>query len=159
MKTKIFALGFGAAASLLISSGCASMVPKPEISASRLSGADLSALKTFYIAYEKQPTERQTRTLKAVEAAVGAHGSVSMGPQSAMPADTDCRVVVKGHWFWDLGWYQLKVEVSLYNARTGVLLGTGSSRRADPSLRREPEFMANEVVDAIYRGAERDRLP
>ena len=133
------------------------MMPKPEISANHSLGADLSKVKKFYIAYDKEPNERHARTLRAVQASLASRGTAGMGLGSAMPPDTECKVVVEDHWFWDVHWYQLKLEISLFDARTGALLGSGSSRRADPSLRRGPEFMANEVLDAIYRAPELPR--
>jgi hypothetical protein len=145
---------FLASVLIVLCCGCASMVPKPEISATRSLGADLGKLKKFYIAYDKEPNERHARTLRAVQTSLASRGTAGMGMPSGMPPDTECKVVVRDHWFWDLQWYQLKLEISLFDPHTGALLGSGSSQRADPSLRRGPEFMANEVLDAIYRAPE-----
>jgi hypothetical protein len=143
----------------VILSGCAT--PQPEKHAERY--ADLTSLRKYYVTSEKPPqnlNERQRKTLKAVEDAVAGRGhTVGSGDVVAMPADTECKVVVEDHWFWDMGWYLLKLDIKLVDARNGTSLGWGWVRRAHPSLRRQPAFMANELLDDINQSLVTGKAP
>ena len=133
-----------------LTTGC--VAPKPELSIQNPT-VDLGGLKTFYVARDdeaKAQDEDHLRTLRAVQEALTAHGlPATSGLLSAMPADTGCKVLVHDHWFWDLQWYLLSLDIKFYDSRSGACLASGFCRRAAPVLRRPPEFIANEVIEAI----------
>jgi hypothetical protein len=118
---------------------------------------DLSTLKKFYVSRDdesKAQNERHQQALHAVQEALTDHGlPATSGPQSAMPADTECKVLVHDRWFWDTYWYLLDLNIQLYDAHSGKLLAAARSRRAAPEFRRSPEFMANELVESLSPGS------
>jgi hypothetical protein len=137
--------------------GCAVNEPlKPEIS-TQSPTADLSGLKKFYVACDNDAGaqgERHVEGLKAVQDVLTDHGMpATSGLLSAMPADTGCKVIIHEHWFWDVRWYLLSLDIKFYDARSGALLASGHDRRAHPTIRRSPEFMANELIEAIFPAA------
>ncbi len=146
MKNLLCPLFLGA----LLAAGCAT--PKPELSVQNPK-AELSGLKTFYVSRDdeaKPQDEHHSQTLGAVQVALTGHGlPATSGLLSAMPADTGCKVMIHDHWFWDLQWYLLSLDMKFYDAHSGQLLASGFCRRAAPAIRRSPEFMANELVEAI----------
>ena len=76
--------------------------------------------------------------------------TATSGLESAMPADTECKVIIHDHWFWDTYWYLLSLDIKFYDAHSGTLLASGHDQRAGPETRRTPEFMANELIEALY---------
>ncbi len=137
-----------------LASGCATNeLPKPEIS-TQSATADLSRLKHFYVSRDDESgaqDEKHLRGLRAVQEALTDHGMpATSGPLSAMPADTECKVVIHDKWFWDYDWYLLSLDIKFYDARSAALLASGHDRRAHPTIRRSPEFMANELTEAIF---------
>ena len=117
----------------------------------------MSGLKTFYVSRDdeaKAQDEKHVRALHAAQEALTGHGyPATSGLLSAMPADTQCKVIIHDRWFWDLEWYLLSLDIKFYDARSGALLASGHSRRAHPTLRRSPDFMANELIEAIFPAA------
>jgi hypothetical protein len=137
-----------------LTTGCATNeLPKPEINAQNIKG-DFSGLKKYYVARDDEAgaqDDKHLRALHAVQEALTDHGMpATSGLLSAMPADTDCKVIIHDKWFWDTYWYLLTLDVKFYDARSGALLASGSDRRALPAIRRDPEFMANELIEAIF---------
>lgn len=135
--------------------GCATRViaPKPELAA-QLPIINMSGMKKFYVVHDVEAgrqDDKHLRSLHAVEQALTDHGMpATSGLVSAMPGDTDCKVVIQDHWFWDTYWYLLSLDLKFYDARSGNLLASGHERRAPPVMRRTAEFMANEVVEAVF---------
>ena len=135
--------------------GCATqvIVPKPELAA-QLPVVNMSGMKKFYVVHDVEAgrqDDKHFRSLHAVQEALTDHGMpATSGLLSAMPGDTDCKVVIQDHWFWDTYWYLLSLDIKFYDAHSGNLLASGHERRAPPVMRRTPEFMANEVVEAVF---------
>ena len=139
-----------------LTTGCATnhnQLPKPEIS-TQSPRADLSGLKKFYVSRDDEAgtqDEKHFLGLHAVQDVLTDHGMpATSGLLSAMPADTGCKVIIHDHWFWDLQWYLLSLDIKFYDVHSGAVLASGHSRRAAPVLRRPPEFMANELIEAIF---------
>ncbi len=134
--------------------GCATNeLPKPEISTQNIRG-DFSGLKKYYVSRDDEAgaqDENHLRALHAVQESLTDHDmKATSGLLSAMPADTDCKVIIHDKWFWDTYWYLLTLDIKFYDAHSGALLASGHDRRALPAIRRDPEFMANELVEAIF---------
>jgi hypothetical protein len=135
--------------------GCATrvIVPNPELAAQK-PAVNMSGMKKFYVVHAEEAgrqDDKHLRSLHAVELALTDHGfSAASGLVSAMPSDTDCKVVIRDHWFWDTYWYLLSLDLKFYDARSGNLLASGLENRAAPVMRRTAEFMADEVVEAVF---------
>jgi len=150
---KLFCPLFMSACLTWLTTGCATNeLPKPEIT-TQSPTADLSQLKHFYASRDDEAgaqDEKHLRGLHAVQEALTDHGMpATSGLLSAMPANTECKVIIHDKWFWDTYWYLLSLDVKFYDTRSGALLASGSDRRALPAIRRDPEFMANELIEAI----------
>lgn len=144
-----------AALLVCLAPGCATraFVPRPDLSAQPPT-VNMNGMRKFYVAHEEEAgrqDDRHLRSLHAVERALTDHGfPAASGLISAMPTDTDCKVLIQDHWFWDTYWYLLSLDVKFYDARSGNLLASVRERRAPPVMRRSSEFMANEVVEAVF---------
>jgi hypothetical protein len=128
-------------------------LPKPEISVQHPT-AELNRLKKFYVVRDEEKgaqDEKHLRGLHAVQNVLTDNGmQATSGLLSAMPVDTEYKVVIHDKWFWDTYWYLLSLDIKFYDVHSGRLLASGYSRRAPPPIRRSPETMANEVFDAIF---------
>ena len=139
-----------------LTTGCATnhnQLPKPEIS-TQSPRADLSGLKKFYVSRDDEAgtqDEKHFLGLHAVQDVLTDHGMpATSGLLSAMPTDTECKVIIHDKWFWDVHEYLLSLDIKFYDAHSGALLASGHDRRAHPTIRRSPEFMANELIEAIF---------
>ena len=135
---------FGLFLLLFLVTGCS------QVSGSTTPGVTLSRYRTFYIVRDKQ-----TDATDAMQKALSMRGFiVTTGPESSLPAGTDCKVLVRDHWTWDMTMYLLELQVDVLDPRTGALYAQGRSYH--PSLeRKDAETMANEVVEKIFGSAEK----
>ena len=134
-----------------LTTGCASIQPGITTQSPMV---DMKGLKKFYVARDDEAgvqDEKHLKTLRAVQEALTGHGfPATSGLQSAMPADTDCKVIIHDKWFWDLEWYLLYLDIKFYDARSGKLLASGHDCRSAPVTRRDLDFMANELIEAVF---------
>lgn len=134
-----------------LSTGCASI--QPGIT-TQTPTVHMSGLKKCYVSRDDEAgaqDEKHLKTLHAVQEALTEHGfPATSGLQSAMPTDTECKVIIHDKWFWDMEWYLLYLDIKFYDARSGKLLASGHDVRSAPITRRSPEFMANELIEAIF---------
>jgi hypothetical protein len=133
-----------------LTTGCESIKPGVAV---KYPTVDMSKFKTFYVARDDDSdaqNERHVRTLHAVQDALADHGmAATSGMQSAIPANTDCKVIIHDKWFWDLSWYLLYLDIKFYDARSGQLLASAHDVRSAPGDRRDPDYMANEALESI----------
>jgi hypothetical protein len=146
-----------------LTAGCVhTQLPKPEI-ATLSPSVDLSRLKTFYVSRDNESGaegKKHSLGLSAVQDVLTDHGMpATSGLLSAMPTDTECKVIIHDKWFWDVHWYLLSLDIKFYDPHSGALLASGHDRRAHPSIRRSPEFMANELIEAILPPSGRAKNP
>ena len=158
MKTKpnLYAL-LAAACLACLAAGCVTTtLPKPEMTV-QSPKVDMSSMKRFYVARNTESGaqgDKHVLGLHAVQQALVDHGMpATSGLLSAMPPDTDCKVIIHDHFFWDVNWYLLSLDIKFYDARSGALIASGFCRRAHPSIRRPPEFVANEIIEALFPSA------
>jgi hypothetical protein len=134
-----------------LTTGCASIQPGITTQSPMV---DMKGLKKFYVARDDEAgaqDEKHLKTLHAVQSALTEHGMpATSGLLSAMPADTECKVIIHDKWFWDTYWYLLYLDIKFYDARSGKLLASGHDCRSAPVTRRDPEFMANELIEAVF---------
>jgi len=118
-----------------------------EFSAKVTPGINLSGLRKFYVA----DGEKSWQSPAFIASGLSRRGNVvRSGPASAVPADTQCLVMVREHWFWDLGSYLLKLEVDLVNPQSKAVMASAVIRRAMPQGRRGAKVMATEALNAIF---------
>jgi len=150
---KFFILPIYAGALIWLCNGCVTSVPKPEIT-TESPKVDMSGMKKFYVSRDdgdSAPDKNHLRGLQAVQEALTEHGMpATSGLPSAMPTDIDCKVIIHDRWFWDMETYLLSLDIKFYDAHSGVLLASGHDRRAAPVLRRDPDFLASELIEAIF---------
>jgi len=115
---------------------------------------EMSRMKTFYVSRDDESgaqDEKHLKTLHAVQEALTEHGfPATSGLLSAMPADTECKVIIHDKWFWDTYWYLLFLDIKFYDAHSGTLLASGHDVRSAPPTRRDPDFMANELIETLF---------
>ncbi len=140
-----------AAALVWLTTGCASIQPGIITQSPTV---HMSGFKKFYVVRDDEAgaqDDKHLKTLHAVQEALTEHGfPAASGLLAAMPADTDCKVVIHDKWFWDTYFYLLYLDIKFYDARSGALLASGHDVRSAPNTRRDPDFMANELMDAIF---------
>ena len=154
MKSKRIILILFLSGLACLSSGCATYtLPKP-VFLIQSPKVDFKELKKLYISRDDEADaqgERTLRVFRAVQEALAGQGiPTTYGLLSAMPSDTECKVLINDKWWWDMDWYLLSLDIKFYDARSGKLLAFGYTRRAHPTIRRSPEFMTNELIDAIF---------
>lgn len=122
--------------------GCASM------QANKAPNADLSKLKTFYVA--KLPAdERGIEGLIATRLSAMGHEAAA-GASQTPPASVDAIVTYQDRWAWDITMYMIRLSVQIRDGQTGTILANGESMR--PSLQRKsPEGMVEEVLTEIFK--------
>jgi hypothetical protein len=116
-----------------------------QVTGSATPGVNLSQYRTYHVV-----RDQQSDASDAVQKALAARGYVvTTGPETALASGTECKVLVRDHWTWDMTMYLLELQVDIINPRTGAMLAQGRSYH--PSLeRKSAEFMANEVVEKMY---------
>lgn len=135
-------LGF--AAILFFTGGCSTV-----LQATKVPGADLSRLKTFYV--QKLPAdERGIEQLIAKELIKTGHVS-SFGSEEKPSSLVDAIVTYQDKWMWDITMYMLQLSIQIRDGKDRTVLATGESLR--PSLvRKSPEGMVEEVIGEIFKG-------
>lgn len=142
---KIIALVFAAFA-LLAFAGCASSQQKGTV----MPGADIAALKTFYVVHIPADGREINKLIAADLTARGYQATT--GEAVNTPADVDAIVTYQDKWMWDMSMYLLQLDIQLRNPKTEVPLATGQSLRTSLA-RRSPKEMVAEVLDQIYQKA------
>ena len=126
----------------LLVSGCATM------QSSKAPGADLGALKTFYV--QRLPPD--TRGIeKLIAERLKMMGYYATTGDTAAPAEpVDAVVTYQDKWMWDLTMYMIKLDIQIRDGKSGLMLASGESIR--PSLQRKsPEGMVEEVLQNTFK--------
>jgi len=139
----LFLMGF--VAILFLTEGCSTV-----LQATKVPGADLSRLKTFYV--QRLPAdERGIEQLIAKELIKTGHMS-SFGSEENPSSLVDAIVTYQDKWMWDITMYMLQLSIQIRDGKDRMVLATGQSLR--PSLvRKSPEGMVEEVLGEIFKGA------
>jgi hypothetical protein len=108
-------------------------------------GVDLRGVRTYYVVKTEE-----TKVTTAIEAELRGRGfTASSGPETAVPASADCKVLATDKWVWDMTMYPLEVKVEMVDARTGKLMASGRSYRTS-MVRKSPQEMVKEIFDKIF---------
>ena len=131
-----------AAASIFLS-GCAATVVS-----SVGPNTDLKSLKNFYVVRSPDDNRGVDTAIQLQLASMGL--KATSGTDFSRPKDVDVIVTYKHNWVWDITWYLLDLIIQFRDPQTNVLIASGQSYRSS-LVRREPAFMAKEVLDSIFK--------
>jgi hypothetical protein len=110
--------------------------------------ANLSAIKTMYV--KKTPDDDETHTLIADK--LRSKGITVSSGTEAPSGNVDAVVTYIDRWMWDITMYMLELTITIRDPKTDFPLATGNSYHTSLT-RLPPKEMVNEVVENIYKGA------
>jgi predicted secreted acid phosphatase len=142
--TKFFRLAAVLGLVALLTTGCAVNRATSSVDPS----ANLSALKTMYV--KKIPNDDETNALIADK--LRSKGiTVTTGTETP-PGNVDAVVTYIDRWMWDITMYMLELTITIRDPKTDFPMATGNSYHTSLT-RLSPKEMVNEVVENIYKGA------
>ena len=112
-------------------------------------GTDLTEYRTFYLEHLPADERKINLVIKGVMEKLGL--ATTTGPASEAPKDVDVTVTYEDRWMWDMAMYMLSLKIDLHDASTKVLLATGQTYYSS-LIRKSPEFMAREILEAMFVG-------
>lgn len=142
MRTRFRMWLWCAAAFLVLLQGCATN----RESASVAADADITNLKTVYVIRSAEDDRGVYITIAEQLRKLGY--SVSTGPATPVPANTDAVLSYQAKWQWDLTMYLLELRVTLRNPATEALLGVATSYHTS-ATRKSTEEMVSEVLSNL----------
>ena len=127
----------------VLGSGCASnlsiKVP-PE--------SDPQKYQTFFVEHLPADERGINNVIKEEMVKLGLRATT--GPASDTPSDVDIIVTYEDRWMWDITMYMLSLTLNLREASTDVLVATGQTEYTS-LIRKDPDFMAREILEGIFR--------
>jgi hypothetical protein len=114
--------------------------------ASVAADADITRLKTIYVVRSAQDDRGVYITIAEQLRKLGY--SVSTGPASPVPANTEAVLSYQAQWQWDITMYLLDLRITLRNPATDALLGSASSYHTSMT-RKSTEEMVSEVLSGL----------
>jgi uncharacterized lipoprotein YajG len=114
--------------------------------ASVAADADITKLKTIFVVRSAEDERGVYITIAEQLRKLGY--SVSTGPASSLPPNTDAVLSYQAKWQWDLTMYLLELKVTLRNPATDALLGTAASYHTSMT-RKSTEEMVAEVLAGL----------
>ncbi len=109
---------------------------------------NLPSLKTMYI--KKIPKDDATHALIAEK--LRSKGVTVTSGVEAAPSNVDAVVTYIDKWMWDMTMYMMELTITIHDPKTDAQLATGNSMHGSLT-RKSPKEMVDEVVDNIYKGA------
>ena len=131
-----------AAVLLVLLQGCATNRESASVAAE----ADITKLKTIFVIRSAEDDRGVYITIAEQLRKLGY--SVSTGPASPVPANTDAVLSYQAKWQWDLTMYLLELRVTLRNPATDALLGVATSYHTS-ATRKSTEEMVSEVLSNL----------
>jgi len=114
----------------------------------RAPDADLHKLKTMYVVRGSED-ERGVEKLIANRLNVMGYQCTS-GDAQTPASPVDAIVTYEDHWMWDITMYMIKLNITVHDGQTGVVLANGEVMR--PSLQRKsPEGMVEETLGVVFK--------
>lgn len=130
------------AVALLLLAGCATET------SSRAPNADLSRLRTFYVA--RLPADHRGIQQLIAERLRQLGFRSTWGDAPVSPTRVDAVVTYQDRWMWDITMYMILLDVQVRDGRTGVILAYGEVMR--PSLQRKsPAGMVEQTLGEIFK--------
>ena len=114
--------------------------------ASLTPGADLSKIKTAYVAkFDKDVHDINNIITKKLQSK---GYQVSTGPALPLPYPADVTVTYTDKWMWDITMYMLELTINFRDPKTDFPIATGNSVHTSLT-RKSPEEMVDEVLSNI----------
>ncbi len=113
--------------------------------------ANLSGLKTMYV--KKIPEESRGVNVLIADKLASRGVAVTTG-EGSPPGNVDAVVTYIDKWMWDITMYLLELTITIRDPKTDFPLATGNSFHTSLT-RLSPKEMVNEVIDNIYKGADK----
>ncbi len=130
---------------LVLTSGCA----VNRATGSLNPGADLKAVKTFYVV---QPDPQYPEICELIRSNLSKRGyDATSGPALQPPYKADMVVTFVDKWDWDLTMYLLELTIIFRDPATNVPVGVGNSLHSS-FARMSPPDMVDEVLNHILAG-------
>ena len=127
---------------LLLGSGCSNRA-----TATVSPGADLGALKTFYVVHQPKDTYGIHNLIR--DKLVKDGYTATAGPESPQSLyQTDSVITYVDRWMWDITLYLLELTVTLRDTTNQFPLAVGNSYHTSLT-RKSPEEMVEEVMTNI----------
>ena len=114
----------------------------------RAPDADLHKLKTMYVV---RGAEDERGIEKLISNRLNVMGYQCTSGDAQTPASpVDGIVTYEDHWMWDITMYMIKLNITVHDGQTGVVLANGEVMR--PSLQRKsPEGMVEETLGVVFK--------
>ena len=136
----------------LVGSGCSNYA-----TATLSPGADLSAVKTFYVVH--QPRDSHNLHYLIRDKLVKEGYTATAGPESERSKYQINSVVTHmDRWVWDITLYLLELTVTLRDASNDFPLAVGNSYHTSLT-RKSPEEMVDEVITNILNAGKQTTKP
>lgn len=120
-------------------------------------GADLSAVKTFYVVHQPKDTHNLHFLIR--DRIVKEGFTATAGPEMEKSAyQANSIVTYVDRWMWDFTLYLLELTVTLRDATNDFPLAVGNSFHTSLT-RLSPEEMVDEVITNIFKGAKQTTKP
>ena len=114
--------------------------------ASLTPGADLSKIKTAYVAkFDKDVHNINNIITKKLQSK---GYQVSTGPALPLPYPADVTVTYTDKWMWDITMYMLELTINFRDPKSDFPIATGNSFHTSLT-RKSPEEMVDEVLSNI----------
>ncbi|HUR59546.1 MAG TPA: hypothetical protein VM029_17645, partial [Opitutaceae bacterium] len=122
-------------------SGCATV----KLNSTVAPGANLSALKKYYVVHLPKDARGVDRLIADRLNAMGRQAT--NGEKSAMPADVDAVVTYQDKWMWDITMYMIELTVQVRQPNTDIAIATGHSLRTSLARKSPPEMVEEVLTD------------
>lgn len=130
----------------LFASGCSNYA-----TATLSPGADLSAVKTFYVVHQPRDTHNLHHLIR--DRLVKDGHTATAGPELERSSyQANSVVTYVDRWVWDITLYLLELTVTLRDANNDFPLAVGNSYHTSLT-RKSPEEMVDEVITNIFNAA------
>lgn len=128
---------------LLLATGCAQT-----LEATKLPGADLTTVKSFYV--QKLPADERGIERLIAQRLTARGFTATSGTSETSPSPVDAIVTYQDKWMWDMTMYMLELSVQLRHPQNHTVLATGHSMRTS-LVRKDPEGMVEEVLTEMFK--------
>ena len=117
-------------------------------------GADLSAIKTFYVVHQPKDTHDLHNLIR--DRLVKEGYTATAGPELEKSSyQANAIVTYVDRWVWDITLYLLELTITLRDATNDFPLAVGNSYHTSLT-RKSPEEMVDEVMTNIFNAAKQN---
>jgi len=117
----------------------------------KISGTDLSPLKSFYV---QKRTEDERGIDRLIADRLTLMGFTASHGTDGPSAPVDAIVTYQDKWWWDLTMYMIQLDLQIRDAHTKMVLANGQSMRTS-FIRKSADEMVEEVLTEVFKGVRR----